>query len=186
MILGAAADVVVELGPARATVGAIADRLGAPTGSIYHRFASRDGLLAELWLRTVESFQAAFNEALAGEDPREAGLNAALHTPRFARDQPTSAQLLMLHSREDFTRGQWPEEIEARASALGSELSAVVRSFARRALGSTGAPAMRRARYAVIDLPGAAIRPHLRSREAIPAVVDDLVRDAYLAVVPRR
>jgi AcrR family transcriptional regulator len=185
-ILDAAAGVVAEAGPSRATIGAIADRLGAPTGSIYHRFASRDVLLAELWLRTVEDFQTAFCEALAGDNARVAGLEAALHTPRYAREHAVDAQLLMLHSREEFVRGDWPETIEARATALGDQMSGAMRSFTKRATGSTGAAAMRRARFAVIHLPGAAIRPHLRARELVPADVDELVRDAYLAVIRRR
>jgi AcrR family transcriptional regulator len=185
-ILDAAAGVVSEEGPARATIGAIADRLGAPTGSIYHRFASRDVLLAELWLRTVEGFQSAFCEALAGGNARDAGLQAALHTPRYARAHPVEAQLLMLHSREEFVRGDWPETIEARATVLGDQMSGAMRSFAKRAIGSTATAAMRRARYAVIHLPGAAIRPNLRAREPVPPDVDELVRDAYLAVIPRR
>ena len=183
-ILAATADVVADHGPSRTTIGAIADRLGAPSGSIYHRFASRDLLLAELWLRTVEDFQSTFCDALNGHDARDAGLEAALHTPRFARADPAGAQLLMLHNREDFSRGDWPGEVEERSSALGEQINAALRSFARRALGSTAAPAMRRVRFAVVDLPGAAIRPHLRAREPVPAIVDDLVRDAYLAIIP--
>jgi len=38
-------------GPAQATMARIASDLQAPTGSIYHRFGSRDVLLGEVWLR---------------------------------------------------------------------------------------------------------------------------------------
>jgi len=34
--------------------------VGAPTGSIYHRFDSRDVLLAKVWLRAAGAFQSAF------------------------------------------------------------------------------------------------------------------------------
>src|SRR3712207_1089671 len=114
-ILDAAAEVAARSGPAGATMGAIADSLGAPTGSIYHRFRSRDVLLAELWLQTVEAFQVGFRAALAGPDAGAAGLEAALHTPRWVRAHPVPARLLLLHHREDFVPGEWPAEVVERA-----------------------------------------------------------------------
>src|SRR5688500_18253929 len=49
-ILDTAATLVAADGPGAATIGAISARLKAPSGSIYHRFASRDVLLGRLWL----------------------------------------------------------------------------------------------------------------------------------------
>lgn len=46
-ILDAARGLVLEGGPRAAGVAAIAAASGAPVGSIYHRFGSRDGLLEE-------------------------------------------------------------------------------------------------------------------------------------------
>ena len=66
-IAAAARQVVAERGPRGATVAAIAAHLGAPTGSIYHRFRSRELLLADLWLTVVEAFQAGVVAALEGE-----------------------------------------------------------------------------------------------------------------------
>ena len=56
-VLDAARDVVLEAGSGAATTAAVSARSGAPVGSLYHRFGSRDRLLAELWLRTVRRFQ---------------------------------------------------------------------------------------------------------------------------------
>jgi hypothetical protein len=63
-------------------------------------------------------------------------------------------------------------------------MSRAVRGFARDAFGSTGAPALRRARFVLVDVPGAAVGPHLRADEDPPDVIEDLVRTAYLAIVP--
>src|SRR5438067_4092316 len=94
--LDAALALIAEGGPPAATVAAIAERLGAPTGSFYHRFASRDVLFGELWLRTVRDFQRGIGEALdAGE-----GLRAALHTPAWVRAHPGEARLLLLYHRD--------------------------------------------------------------------------------------
>ena len=56
-LLDAAREVILERGPRSATIALIAARAGAPTGSIYHRFASIDELLARTWLRAVRRTQ---------------------------------------------------------------------------------------------------------------------------------
>jgi AcrR family transcriptional regulator len=185
-ILDAAARLAAAEGPGGSTIGAIASALGAPTGSIYHRFSSRDVLLAELWLQTVESFQVGFQAALVGLEPRDAGLQAALYTPQWVRAHPAPARLLLLHRREDFLPGGWPGEIAERATDLGKQGELALRRFARRALKSTSAQATRRARYAVIDLPYAAVRPHVHANESPPLIVDELITTAYRAVIPAR
>jgi AcrR family transcriptional regulator len=183
-ILDAAGGLAALHGPSGITIGAIAEELGAPTGSIYHRFRSKEVLLAELWLQVVEDFQAGFQAALLGRDPQIAGLEAALYMPEWVRRNPLPARLLLLHHRDDFVDGDWPPEVEERARRVDRATRSAVRSFCRRALGTTSPSAMRRARYAVVDVPYAAVRPHVRANESPPAVVDDLIREAYLALIP--
>src|SRR5262250_306982 len=91
----AALAIVLEHGPAAATVASISERLKAPTGSFYHRFASRDVLLGNLWLKTVLDFQQGVSAALDARD----GLNAALHTPRWCREHFDQARLLVVFDR---------------------------------------------------------------------------------------
>ena len=64
--LAAAQAIVVEHGPGAATVASISERLKAPTGSFYHRFASRDVLLGKLWLKTIGRARAAVHEPGVG------------------------------------------------------------------------------------------------------------------------
>ena len=185
-ILEATAQLAATRGPAGTTIGAIAQELRAPTGSIYHRFASRDVLFAELWLQTVENFQAGFRAELAGLGARRAGLEAALYTPRWVRAHRVPARLLLLHHRGDFVPGDWPPEVADRAARLGEDLANAIRDFAKRALGTARADALRRARLALVDLPSAAVGPHLRADEELPAIVERLIADAYLALIPAR
>ena len=56
-ILDAARAIVQRDGPRAASVKAIAAASGAPVGTLYHRFGSRDGLLVAVWLRALERFQ---------------------------------------------------------------------------------------------------------------------------------
>ena len=90
--LAAARTLVSEQGPATVTVDSVARRLKAPKGSFYHRFESRDALLAELWLSTIVDFQEGFFAALESGD----GLRAALHMPAWARSHLDDARLLLL------------------------------------------------------------------------------------------
>src|SRR6478736_6571049 len=90
--LSAAKAIAVGRGPAAVTVASISQRLKAPTGSFYHRFASRDVLLGNLWLNTILDFQHGVSAALDADD----GLAAALHTPRWSRDHLDEARLLLV------------------------------------------------------------------------------------------
>jgi AcrR family transcriptional regulator len=74
--LATALAIVAESGVSAVTVASVSERLGSPTGSFYHRFASRDVLLGSLWLRAVLDFQTGINAALDADD----GLRAALRT----------------------------------------------------------------------------------------------------------
>jgi AcrR family transcriptional regulator len=69
--------VVVERGSRGATVEAIAESSGAPTGSIYYRFRSVDELLARLWIRAVRRTHELVREA-ASADPVETVVAGAL------------------------------------------------------------------------------------------------------------
>ena len=69
-ILDAARTLVLRDGPRAASVAAIARESGAPVGTLYHRFGSRDAVLAAAWLRALERFQAGALAAGADPDPR--------------------------------------------------------------------------------------------------------------------
>ena len=179
--LDAALALASEHGPAGVTVAAISARLQAPTGSFYHRFASRDLLLAELWFRTVMKFQEGVAAAIdAGE-----GLRAALHTPRWVRAHLDEGRLLLLHHRDDFVQGEWPEAFREKLAEQARGGQERLRKFARDTLGRAGSADLRRARFLLSEVPVAAVRQHLIRREKPPALVDDLIRTTFEAVVAR-
>ena len=72
--LKAGLAIVAERGVSALTVASVGERLGSPTGSFYHRFASRDVLLGTLRLRAVLEFQIGIGTAPDAGD----GLRAAL------------------------------------------------------------------------------------------------------------
>src|SRR5216683_3627650 len=148
-MLAAATRLAADGGPEAVTIGAISAATGAPVGSIYHRFESRDLLVAEMWLSTIETFQVGYLEVLGAEPTVHSGLLAALHIPAWVREHPAEARILVLHRQEDFVGTQWPSAVSARARDLNTGVMARIAAFARAVLGSDSQPAVARATYAL-------------------------------------
>jgi AcrR family transcriptional regulator len=177
--IAAALAIAAERGPAAVTVGLITERLSAPTGSFYHRFASRDSVLGEVWLRTVLDFQRGISSALDAGD----GLLAALHTPAWVREHLNEGRLLLLYHRDDFVQGEWPQSLADGVAAQTSLMEAGFVKFARLVFGRAGRRELRRAQFLLAEMPVAAVRQHLQRREPPPSIVDELIRLTYRAVV---
>ena len=177
--IGAARALANAHGPAAVTVDSIAQYLKAPKGSFYHRFASRDALLGEVWLETVLAYQEGFVAAIEAGD----GLRAALHTPAWARRHLEDARLLMLYSRHDFVQGDWPAALRGGVADQAERFEACLRTFARGAFGRAGRVEMRRATFVLAEVPLAAVKGHLRRRERPPLLVDELISKTYRAIV---
>jgi AcrR family transcriptional regulator len=176
-ILDAALAIVAGRGPGAASMAAIAAELGAPVGSIYHRFASRDLLLAELWIRGIRRFQRGLIEALQRDDTEA----VALHTVRWCRANPAEAAVLLLYRREDLAT-RWPEELGERLGDLNTAAERAFGAFALRR------PEVERNRlvFALIDIPMGAVRRHVANGQPPPPWVDGLVVTACRAVLEEK
>ncbi len=179
-LLDCALDLFVEGGLEAVTVAGVARRTGAPSGSMYHRFPSRDALLARLWLRTVERFQAGYIEALGDGDPERAARRAVHHVLQWVRAHPAEGLLLLRHGAADLMSEELDEGIVERATRARQRLEEAIAAWRRRHPAGLG-PA--RARFALIDLPYAAVRPYLQAGEPVPRQMDAVVDDALVAVL---
>lgn len=186
-MLDAAAGLVLAGGPRAASVGAIARASGAPTGSLYHRFGSRDRLLVELWIRAVRRFQERYLAAAEGEDPVEVGAAMAGAVVDFARRQPADARLLLTMRREDLLDGEVTGELATRLESLDWPVEEALGALARRVHGRATRGAIELVRIAVIDLPYGAVRRHLVGGGGIPnrlrEDVQQAVRDVLLGQI---
>jgi AcrR family transcriptional regulator len=180
--LAAARALACERGPAAVTVDSVTQRLKAPKGSFYYRFASRDALLGELWLATVRAYQERFVAAIEAGD----GLAAALHTPAWARLHLDDACLLLLYSRYDFVQGDWPAPLKRGVDDQAQRFEACLESFARHAFGRVGPAEVRRVTFVLAEVPIAAVKTHLQRREPPPPLVDELITKTYHAIVGGR
>jgi AcrR family transcriptional regulator len=177
-ILDAARALALRDGPRAVGVAAIARESGAPVGTLYHRFGNRDGVLSAAWLRALVRFQErALATAAAAPDPIDAGVTMARSIVGFARNAPEDARLLLVLRREDLLDADPDAAFKQRLDAINAPLEA---AFARvaRALGD-GARGRDAAVRAVVDLPYAALRRHLRDDRPLPAwLEDDVAADA--------
>ncbi len=180
---GAALRLVADRGPRGVTIAALAREVGAPTGSIYHRYRSREQLLAELWMDVVERFQDGFVTRLAHADDVAGGVASARFMATWAREHPLESRLLLLHHRRDFMSGDWPAELAERAAALEPQLGGALRAYAQRAFGHTDAETMARLRFALLDAPFGGIKPCVQARKRVPPVIDDLIAQTARAVL---
>ncbi|MFI8266722.1 MULTISPECIES: TetR/AcrR family transcriptional regulator [unclassified Streptomyces] len=181
-LLDAAVLLAATGGPAAVTMSAVAQAVGAPSGSVYHRFAGRAALLAEVWLRTVEGFQEGYLAALDGDpDPRTAARAGARHVVAWSRAHPKEAALL-LYGAEEFGRAGWSQEHRERADR-GNE-----RVFARlgmlgAAFGLTGPEGRDRIVLALVDLPLGVVRRPLRAGHPLPAHAEGLAEECAAALL---
>lgn len=167
-ILDAGLALVADGGPGALTITGVAERIGAPSGSIYHRFASRDLLAGHLWVRTVEAFQDGWIDALArADEPLPIARSGAAHVLTWSTDHPHAARLLMQHRSEDLLGETWPEELRDANRRQRQRVSAALHDLAAR-FGATDRHAVRRRlAFACIEIPTAEVR-HCLARGTVP------------------
>src|SRR5829696_3558790 len=182
-ILDSARELLLEQGAASATIEAIASASGAPTGSIYHRFGSRDAMLARLWIRAVRRSQEDFLAACAARDPRLAVLGAARSIIEFCRNHPADARLLVSLRREDLIQATEDDELKAELEELNRPVEEAVVDLARRLFGSARRRKLDRTLLATFDLPYGAARRYLIMGTPLPGHLEADVEAAVKAVI---
>ncbi|MFC5742829.1 TetR/AcrR family transcriptional regulator [Dyella tabacisoli] len=182
-MIAATARIIAADGPAAATVGAVGQALGASSGSIYHRFKTRNELLGRVWLSTAAEFQSRFVKALGASDPRQSAIDAALMVPRWVREDPVGASILLTHRREDFLSSDWPAAMTADAQMLATQLNTALQDITHRLFGRSSAPRVRAVTFALVDMPYAAVRHYIARKETPPSDVDTLLRAACEAAL---
>ena len=156
-ILAAAAAEIADAGFDGASVAAIARRLGAPSGSIYHRYQSKQHLLGALWVDIFTGYR----EALAPVLGRDSSLNDLARDVvalifRWVEEDPDRAGILMRFRTEDFDEREWPDEVVAQVRACNAAMAADMGNLANR----YGLD-QRDLLFALVDIPAAAARRSL-------------------------
>jgi AcrR family transcriptional regulator len=152
-ILDATASVVANAGLDGASVAKVAKSLGAPSGSVYHRFPSRKHLLGALWVRTLKSFYDALQDAT--DDPTADDLAHRCVTSLFGwiENDPIGSTLLLKFRTEDLIDNEWPTEVRVEVAEQNQRLADITNRVAE-ARGINPLDAI----LALVDLPAAAAR----------------------------
>ena len=152
-------------GAARAvTMNAVARAVGAPSGSIFHRFPTRGSLLAALWLRTVRRFHQEYLEQLgSGALTVSDAVAATTWVVDWCRANLSAA--LILHAGVRALEPEtWPEEACARWDAMDAEQGRVTKRIVREIARAAGLPDGEVA-FVLFDMPLAIVRRPLSSRQ---------------------
>lgn len=184
-ILDAALEEGRRVGFERLSARGVAKRMGAPSGSLYYRYRSRDALVGALWLRAVERFQEGYLEVLNGPGtPSARARAAARHALDWVRGHRSEAQLLLGHRRKDLLKDGTPRWLSRRAAVLNRPVTNAFEALAREL--APGAPDVDRVRFACITIPTAAARDALHAGQALPDTVDEFVDEAVAALLAPR
>jgi len=163
-LLDAAELLFAEGGSGALTIRALAERTGAPSGSLYHAFGSRNELLGRMWLRAANRFldlqRTAVSEHLgegAGyDDDAVAATVAAASTPAaLAAQSPATAKLLLEHRRETIVDEGLPEPLTTELQALDDQLLQIMRTLASALFGRRDRRAIETVTACIVDLPTA-------------------------------
>lgn len=162
-LLDAAELLFAEGGSGALTIRALAERTGAPSGSLYHAFGSRNELLGRMWLRAANRFldlqRTAVSEHLgegAGYDDAVAATVAAASTPAvLAAQSPATAKLLLEHRREAIVDEGLPEPLTTELQALDDQLLQIMRTLASALFGRRDRRAIEAVTACIVDLPTA-------------------------------
>lgn len=158
------------------TLQGVVGETGVSVGSLYHRYGSREDLLAQTWLDAVRAFQSRFLAAIESGD-EHAGERAALATPKFCRAEPGRAVVLACCRRPEFISNETPAALEAEICRVNDNAIAAIRRYARRMGYSLHA-----CRLGLVAFPLGAVRLYLPDRP-VPRAIDRYVSEAFRSVI---
>lgn len=177
-VLDAASMAVLERGR-NATVADVGRVLQAPSGSIYHRFESREELFATLWIRSIHRFHQGLLIAYESDPPEDAVGNAARHIPLFCRSHPADALALTLY-RQPMLASDGPSRLRAQVSGINDAIGAAELRLVTRRYGRRTRRREDLMRTAVRLCPYGLVRPYLGG--AVPLWLDDVVVTSARAI----
>jgi AcrR family transcriptional regulator len=166
-----------------ASIDLIAWGSGAPVGSIYYRFPSRDELYARLWLRAAEGLQAVAVDAADDHDGARAGVAVAVAVYAFCEARRADARLLIAFPDRPPVHGSLPWNVRDRLRELDASHERAQRDLAWRVYGSRGRTARDRVARAALDLPFGVARRHVIANSRFPARARDDLRRAVQAIL---
>ncbi|GHF22136.1 hypothetical protein GCM10017044_15310 [Kordiimonas sediminis] len=117
------------------SIPALVKKTGVSTGSIYHHYGSREGLLAHAWVDALSAFQRLFLATIGDAETVDSEA-VALVTPKFCREHHGRAIILACCSRAQFIGHETNQSLLVECDARNEEMAALLRKYSR----SSGVP----------------------------------------------
>lgn len=158
------------------TLDGIKTQTGLSTGSLYHRYQSRESLMAQAWLYALKAFH---TEYLAGFDEDGAFPGAAVicRMLNFCRQQPALATILVYGSRHQFIQKGVDTDVIEQIDASNARVKERLMAFAR----EHRIPILA-CKLALVNFPLAAVKDNLPNHP-IPASLEDHLLAAAQALL---
>lgn len=127
-ILDAALTLFLEVGVETSSIDDVRRRSGASVGSLYHRFGSKEGIAAAVYVDSLRGYQREFVAALDRARDAGDGVRSAVRTHiRWVRENPDRAEFLFNVAGADVRRA-----CGADLRELNNEFLGHVQSWMRR------------------------------------------------------
>ncbi|WP_194818807.1 TetR/AcrR family transcriptional regulator [Nocardia sp. XZ_19_385] len=178
-VLDAARELLADPATTRPGIAAISAASGIHIGSIYVRFASREELLARLWLRSIRRFHIGLIAALSGPDPL---LTAATYLTGYCRAHPTEARAMKMFRRDELL-DVGPEDLRAEIATVNDRMNEALRAAVITEFGDDDEHRMAIATAAVKAIPYGLVREYIAAAAPIPDWVDEITATATAAVL---
>jgi AcrR family transcriptional regulator len=177
--IDAAIEIAANCGVPAVSISAIASKAGAPVGSVYHRFESRDTILARAWLKV----KAHFRHKVASQWGDGDTWQAVSGFMGWCRDYPLYAQFLLQSENAPFLHDTVAPELHAQLEAEQAALDACFQQCMQKS-GHELAHEQNESmlRYLLIDSPIAVVKPYLMQNRPIPTTIDAMLRASHDAV----
>ncbi len=158
------------------TLQGVVDGTGFSMGSLYHRYRSREGLLAAAWLDALEAFQGQF-APLIEQGGLDAGARAALLTPVFCRQEPARAVILACCRASEFVSDDTPAPLRERIDLANRRAAGALKRFSQRVEVD-----LMTCQLAIVGMPLGAVRLFLPA-QPVPLALDERIHTAYRALM---
>ncbi len=149
---------------------------GISIGSLYHKYGSREVLLARAWLDAVTAFQGRFIGALESQHPN-AGELAAQVTPQFCREEKHRALILVCCRRAELISDSLHAPLQKEILNINLKAQESLMLFAKNRGYSLEA-----CKLGLIAFPLGAVRVYLPHHD-VPEHVDNFVANAFNAAI---
>lgn len=174
--IDSAIQIAAQCGTGAVSMASIASKAGAPIGSLYHRFDSRNAVLARAWLKV----RADFRGAVICHWDRGDTWPAVEALLQWCRSKPVYARF-MLQTDEAPDFGELAPALRAEIEADQAELDAAFTRCMRSLPARVGNPD-HVLRFILIGAPVAIVKPFLSQELPIPPSIDAVLRSSHDAV----